>query len=349
MVIKDIVEYVMYTRGNTNRAVLTSMLKVLVSEIEPKGDETEVGSVAELLEAIESKDEVNLKLTNNLTISENLIIPQNKTINLNLSEYNINTNNKRIVVNGGTLSVEGNGSISGSGRPFAVTNSGHLIINGGHINSTNDTAIEAYQNGNVVINDGLITAQEVGVLVTTNSNVTMNGGEISTVDNFCIGGNGTSGKGGTTINITGGTLNGHIQSAGYVACGIYNPQDGIVNISGGEITGENGCGVLMRAGILNVTGGTIIGTGDPELKGKVGDSKVTVGPNGVIYDQLAHYPDSQNLEVNISGGIVIGSNISVDSLYDEGHEPNVNVTGGTQIPPLDEVIYYDGGDVEGNE
>ncbi len=32
MTIKDIVEYVMYTRGNTNRAVLTSMLRVLVDE-----------------------------------------------------------------------------------------------------------------------------------------------------------------------------------------------------------------------------------------------------------------------------------------------------------------------------
>lgn len=48
----------------------------------------------------------------------------------------------------------------------------------------------------------------------------------------------------------------------------------------------------MRAGKLNMTGGTINVTGAANLLGKVGDSNVTVGPHGVIYDQLAHYPDN---------------------------------------------------------
>lgn len=349
MSIQQVVEYVMYSPANTNKAVLVSLLETLVKEVQPKDDKVEVDSIEKILAELETKDSVDFKLVGNISLSNNLIIPQGKTISIDLNEKTFDTKTGQILVNGGSFTVEGNGEIKGTNRPIGVTNNGHVIVNGGAITSINDTAIEGYNNGNITINNGLITAQEIGVLVTTNSTVTMNGGEISTKDNFCIGGNGTSGKGGTEINITGGKLNGHIQSAGYVACGIYNPQDGIVNISGGEITAENGCGVLMRAGVLNVTGGTIIGTGDSELKGKVGDSSVTVGPNGVIYDQSAHYPDRQNLAINISNGIVIGSNVSVDTLADEGHVAKISIIGGTFIPPLDEVIYYDGGDVKGNE
>ena len=350
MSIQRIVDYVMYSPANTNKAVLISLLETFQSEIEGKGKSKDIGSLEKLTEILNSEEtNIQIKLTSNLTLSEPLTISPGKTINIDMNGKTINMGNQYVYVNNSSLSLEGNGTVQSSGRAVYVRNQGILTVNGANITSTANSAIDCSTNGHVIINDGTITAQEVGVLATNGATVEMNGGLVRTIDNFCIGGNGTSGKGGTIISINGGKLEGHITSAGYVACGIYHPQDGILNITGGEITGIGGCGVLMRAGKLNMTGGTVIATGEPDLIGKVGDSKIVVGPNGIIYDQSAHYPDNQNLSVDINGGIVVGINESIAILADEGHTAAVNVAAGTQIPAYGgEVIYYDGGDISGN-
>ena len=330
MTIERIVNYVMRTPQDTNRAVLVSLLESLVDEVEPEDKPKEVTNVEELEKAF--TDGGKIKLKNNLTISSELVVEKDTELIL---DSTINCNNQRITVDGGKLTLTGEGTITGTNRPIIVEN-GELVIDGPTITSTNDCAVTAEgSNSKVTFNEGLITAQEVGILGFTGANITMNGGTVSTTDNFCIGGNGSSGKGGTTITINGGKLEGHITSAGYVACGIYHPQDGTLNINGGEISAVNGCGVLMRAGVLNMSSGTVIGSGEPGMKGKVGDSKVTVGPNGIIYDQSAHYPDNQNLRVNVTGGMVIGVDKSIDILKDMDHEARVSVTGATLIPPME--------------
>lgn len=341
--INDIIAYVIKTPENINVAILRQLLKELANTEPP----IPVEDVDDFIAAIAKGG--NIQLNNDLVLSDNLVI--NKNVNLILNGKTLNCDAKQLQISGGgNLTLEGQGTVTGSSRPIGIRD-GNLVINGATITSTNDTAIDVSgENASVTFNKGLITAQEVGILGTYKAHITMNGGTVKTTDNFCIGGNGTSGRGGTVITINGGKLEGHITSAGYVACGIYHPQDGVLNITGGEITGINGCGVLMRAGILNMTGGIVTGTGESGTKGKVGDSQVTVGPNGVIYDQSAHYPDNQNLAVNVVGGTIKGVDASVDILKDESHEARVTVKNATLIPPMeDEVIIYDGGDVQGNE
>ena len=128
----------------------------------------------------------------------------------------------------------------------------------------------------------------------------MNGGVINAKDNAAIMGNGTvvdgDDRGYVTINFRDGVLNGGIESMGYSACGIYMPNSGTVNVSGGVMNIEKGCGILMRAGRLNMTGGEINCT-DPTgigFVGKVGDSSVTVPCAAIIMDEKAGYPGLKN-------------------------------------------------------
>ena len=145
----------------------------------------------------------------------------------------------------------------------------------------------------------------------------MNGGTITTVDNCGLGGNGTvkegDDRGHVTINFNGGTINAGITSDGYAACGIYMPNSGTLNVTGGTINATNGCGILMRAGKLNVTGGTInavdnkTAAGEPSVfKGKVGDSRVVVPCAAIVYDDAANYPGAKlgEFAVDISAGVL---------------------------------------------
>lgn len=348
MSVQKIIDYVIESPYNSNKAVLRSLLDTLVEEVGPHDPAQEIRNKEELIEAFTSeKPIVELKLSNNIIIDNSITIPSRKKVTINLNGKTLSTENKAIIINGGEFIVEGTGTIDGTGRTIQVLNGGKLIIEDGEIVSRRDCAITCSANGIVIMNGGAVKAQEVGILATTGAQVTVNGGSVDTIDNFAIGGNGNGGQGGTDITINGGNIRGNITSAGYVACGIYQPQDGTLTINGGEIVANGGCGIVMRAGQLTVNGGTIIGSGESGIRGKVGDSKITIGPNGITYDQAAHYPDRQNLSINITNGYVIGVDQAVEILKDEGHQEAVTITGGVLLPTTEEEIIYDGGGVIG--
>lgn len=81
------------------------------------------------------------------------------------------------------------------------------------------------------INGGYLHSREYGIGVYGNGAVlNVEGGVMVADDNAAVAGNGsktaTQNFGGTTINISGGTLIGHIISEGYIAVGVYHPQAG---------------------------------------------------------------------------------------------------------------------------
>lgn len=203
----------------------------------------------------------------------------------------------------------------------------------GSLNVSN--AVNAFSGGSVTLNSGKIISEYIGLFAKGDvtgateikSTVTLEGGYVEAQefaispqgkgatanitggvalarDNAVVGGNGTNNQetklGGTFINITGGTLIGNIQSAGYVACGVYHPQSGELNVSGGTIYADGGAGIVIRGGTLNVTGGTIAASGDESLLGKVGDSRVVVGTSGIVFDRDAKYYDAPNVNIEIS-------------------------------------------------
>ena len=142
-----------------------------------------------------------------------------------------------------------------------------------------------------------------------------------------IMGNGTVSStidyGNTVINIYDGAV---VKNEKEMA--IYHPQNGELNVYGGEITGTTG--IEMRAGKLTVKGGTIIGTAVPTTTKENGSGSTTEGAGIAI----VQHTTEQNLTADVSGGTVKG----YTALYHNNTENNsdeaaakvsLKVTGGT--------------------
>lgn len=141
---------------------------------------------------------------------------------------------------------------------------------------------------------GSITKNAKEYIVANISGGTITGGY------YAIAGNGESGHNGTEVNITGGTL----KSTGVDGAGVYHPQKGALNISGGAI--EGAVGVQMCAGDLTVTdGATIKATGTDDTTGKTGDGAICDGSAVSIVDRS--YPGGKPT-AKISGGTFESAN-----------------------------------------
>lgn len=160
---------------------------------------------------------------------------------------------------------------------------------------------------------------------------------IEALDNAAVAGNGsvtnTEDRGGTTIDIKGGCIVSHIQSKGYIACGIYHPQAGTLNITDGEIYAENGVGILMRAGQMRMTGGFLVTTGD--VTGKVGDSQANIGCDGIVVEGApSKYPGiaTGGLDAVIGGNAIIlpqhGDTLKLNKVEVNGEEKGTLVVEG---------------------
>ena len=244
--------------------------------------------------------EVEIALADNVIAETVLSIPVGKSVVLNLNDKELSGEGSQTIAVQGNLTLKG-GTISGA-RTIVVANGGSVTVDGTNINST-DCAISAVDAGTtVIVNGGTITAQEVPVLATTGASAVINGGHLIGLDNFAIGGNGTPGQGDSNVTINGGIIEGRIQSAGYIAAAIYWPNSGALTINGGEIISE-GAGIVQRAGTVVINDGAkITANGASGVLGKVGDSKVTVGPYAVVYDKSANYPASDTMSLNIASG-----------------------------------------------
>ena len=197
-----------------------------------------------------------------------------------------------------------NANITANQRVAVATGGATVTIESGTYNA-GDCAICAGAGtsvGNVVINGGTFNAQEVCALgINPGSTITINDGTFTSTDNFVVGGNGTPGQGGTTITINGGEFNGNITTNGYIACGIYHPNEGTLIVNGGKFNITNGVGILVRGGDVTVNNAEITTTGD--IQGAVGDSSVPVSCNAIYIDGIAKYPGWNNCHTTVKDGI----------------------------------------------
>lgn len=163
--------------------------------------------------------------------------------------------------------------------------------------------------------------------------VNVSGGDLVGSGLACIAGNGTEGMGGTTINVSGGTLTATAADDASAACGIYHPNVGTLNITGGTINVRGGVGVLMRSGEMTMTGGAINALGDISKTGTVGDSRVVVTSSGIIFDRDANYPGVATTKINISENAKVNGAKQAIELINEnkaaGAENVITVKGGT--------------------
>ena len=163
--------------------------------------------------------------------------------------------------NGGTVTNQANGTISGIGGADGIDINGGAgaVTNGGTITSTDSTAIFLRQNGNVTnLQDGTITGKFFGILTQgLPAGTVLNTGSITATDT--IDGVGVSGFVSSLTNQTGGTISGGKSGVEINASGGAT----VTNEQGATITGgTNGIitnGTLINAGSITATGAA--GTG----------------------------------------------------------------------------------------
>lgn len=289
--------------------------------------------------------------------AETVTVEAGKNITLDLNGKTVTGQaNAAVLVDGGSLTVQDSKATvdpvvgddysvtytsgvlkAGDGKPAVqVYNGGSFVLQSGTVISTADCGVYAGATGSgsgtATINGGYVQAREYGVgAINKGTTLHINGGVIVADDNAAVAGNGSEGLGGTTININGGTMISKLITSGYITCGVYHPQSGTLNITGGTIVSTNGVGVLMRGGSANITGGTIIAHGTGE--GKVGDSTVLSGHYGVLYDTQSGYPGlGTDSAVSVSGSASVSADdacVAVRTSVAEGENHRVVVSGGT--------------------
>ena len=221
--------------------------------------------------------------------------------------------------NGGTVTLK-SGIVDASAGGTGIYASGNC-----HPENAGDTT-EVHST--VTVEGGYVHTREYGIGVQgRGATANISGGVIATVDNAAVAGNGTSNDkeylGGTTINISGGTMIGHITTSGYIAVGIYHPQNGALNISGGTIYADNGVGICIRNGSLDISGDAkIIATGNEA--GKVGDAANQIPGKSVVIDYSSGYNHGNSSvdsrKVNIEGGYFSAEQENVDVYTTNGNK-----------------------------
>ena len=273
--------------------------------------------------------EVNVTLNGDVAVNTIVTVPEGKKLNLDLGGNSLSASGVAVFADGGELVVR-NGSVSSSSSDaIVVRNGGSVTVDGADITSSRSNAISARE-GTIIVNSGTVTSQEAGVLGLKDSNIIINGGVIEGIDNGPVMGNGSaagSANDGTNMNVVmnGGKLIAHIQSAGYIACAVYVPNSGSFTMNGGEIESD-GCGICMRGGTVNIgANAKITATGASGVKGKVGDSRVVVGPYAIVYDANSKYPAMDTLELNIADGAqLVGTDGDINVILADGVEANIH-------------------------
>lgn len=276
-----------------------------------------------------------------------IIVKDKATLTINDSSNGngkiVSTNNNENAANGYARVVR----IGSSAYQKGDGTGGYVIMNGGSIISTRvaDPKPNAWGGYGVVLyaqNSSVQDAEPIDVNFTMNGGkidggwagvaafgtsckVTVNGGEII-APGYAIAGNGNGNNNGTMININGGALTSEKDVA------IYHPQDGVMTVSGGTITGQDG--IQMIGGELNITGGTIRAIGEySETYVKDEDGSIL---GGAALSILSRADYVGNIVVNISGTPVLesknGNAIAEATVStDENHFEKLTIAGGTFI------------------
>lgn len=261
-----------------------------------------------------------VKLQNDITLSSTVIVPSDKTVTLDLNGKTI-TCSGNTIHNQKTLTVKDN---VGDGK---IISTGSFAISVGD-NSTTTIGATGSSAKNFFIESvegAIITGKHTGAKITINS------GTLSASDNAVVAGNGSAGFGGNTITIKGGTFNGGITTAGYVACGIYAPNNDTWNISGGTFNITGGAGIVQRAGTVTVSGTAVFNVSGT-VTGKVGDSRIVVPCAAVVFDSQANYPGMTEESIaKITGGKFTAESgqKAVAYVANEGDASHIAVSGGS--------------------
>ena len=299
----------------------------LTATVWAEGDGTASGSMTGADFLAKAKDGV-ITLAGNVTILEStqVTIPANTAITLKLNEKTLTVNQDCGICVKGSLTIEGEGTITASKTPIKI-DGGSLTLNSGKIVSGTDYGTYALNGGSVTVNGGEIES-ELAALTGNNTTGTMN---------FVVNGGVLTAKKGPAIympnqvrlDITGGTLNGGVS----LRMGQVNISGGVINAITSDIDNPkdfyNYSGNAWLPDALYVFGGTY---NSEDAHGNSLNLNITGGTfnceNGkgsavAIYD-LGLVAQAQS--VDISGNAVLKTNATDRKAYQVLSLADIGVT-----------------------
>ncbi len=326
----------------------------------PTGDTPKIAESSEALQTLfNDKNVSNIQLKENGSIplqagSLSLKVPKGREVTLDLNNARIDSSiSTAIIVEGKLTVIDSNadpkqlkyendtvpyqyGSITtgteGRNNAIRVQNGGTFVLESGTVSAANvaicaDGKIDGSgEASSVIIKGGYVESTETAVLVRgQGGRAVISGGILLSKDNAVVSGNGTPKYAGTTIEMSGGTLIGKIATSGYIPCGIYHPQEGILNVTGGGIRAPGGVGILMRGGSLsigeNMTEGNFSVDSAEGTKGKVGDASREIEAGDIIaMDRQDGYYDGTNVKVTLIKAAEDVEELRPTAYYSDGHD-----------------------------
>ena len=249
----------------------------------------------------------SVKLAKDVSVSSAITLSSSRTIDFNGFDFTSSADQAFELtgyINLATVNV----SFTNSAEEKSIITGGiDIVCQNYTFNFTLGKNVEVRDNGPLFMqgngNAGCITANIYGSLV-------MDAAE-SEPEYAAIQGNGQAKYAGTVINIYEGALVDGGQSAG-----IYHPQDGVLNIYGGTVTGATG--IYMKAGTLNISGGSISGKGEKTAYAYNGSGFFTTG-DALVVDNCI-YPGGTPL-VSITGGEFVSDKAEPIGSYKKSDDP----------------------------
>ncbi len=236
------------------------LVVLMALAVAPMALAADVATSAELKTAISNGGDI--KLTGDILDADTYSITADTT--LDLAGHKLKTlKNTLFVINNTDATLTINDS-AGAGE---LTGGDYGVKIFGNQKANDRTPV----NAKLIMNGGTFSAKYwvvaiygAGAQVDINEGATLKATE---VDGYAISGSGivnaAENNGGTVININGGeVIGGNGVDPGddnIAAAGIYHPQDGTLNMSGGKVSGY--MGIQFKSGKLNMTGGTITANG----------------------------------------------------------------------------------------
>ena len=256
-----------------------------------------------LKDALLDKNVSKIELTSDIEITEKLIV--NHTVE-------INGNDHKVSADGVTMfHVTGD---SNDTKPTAV-----LTLDNIELVNTTDTCVQVGSKGKltdketdlkvIVKENAHLETGEIGVLLYSKNSTVDLYGSINILSNGAgIQGNGTNDEdenfGGTVVNIYETAK----ITTGATGIGLYIPQDGEVNIFGGEITSATP--IALKSGKLNISGGTLTANG--EYVTPIRNNNGADPTGDVIFVEINNEyiggKTNDNIEITITGGTLTSEN-----------------------------------------
>jgi LPXTG-motif cell wall-anchored protein/uncharacterized repeat protein (TIGR02543 family) len=264
--------------------------------------ETGVTDAAELANAIvNAEDGDTIQLTGDIADIQEMQI--NKAITIDMNGFDISGNPSSYtafkVVDGGNLALNNTSAtqsqlLVGEGNEYEAYFEGIRMTAGGKATVGANVSIETGCPV-FIVGDGTAGSAQLDVYGRLKVSDDLSDGDAYAA----IQGNGTAGNGGTLINIYDGA-----EVVNEFTAPLYIPQDGVVNVSGGLITGKSS-GIALKSGTLNITGGTISATGVAQVPEGWSNG---INASGAAIQMESNSGYIGNMVINITGGTIISEN-----------------------------------------